>query len=55
MPEGKCKNTFTQLFRQNYVENIIHRLNFEIAAFCFGHESETGPHRSARTLQHFFL
>ena len=40
---------------QMYSQNIMNRLNFEMAAFCFDDESETGFHWSARPLHYVFI
>ena len=48
------KKCFYKTF-QKYSQNIMNRLNFEIAAFCFDDESETGFHWSARKSHHFFV
>ena len=40
---------------QKYSRNTMNRLNFELAAFCFDDESETGFHWSARTSHRFFV
>ena len=38
-----------------FSQNIMNRLNFEMAAFCFEDESETGFHCSARTSHNLFV
>ena len=47
----KC---FYKIFYK-YSQNIMNRLNFEMAAFCFVDECETGFHWSAWTSHHFFV
>ena len=48
------KKRFSKTF-QKYSQNKMNRLNFEIAAFIFDDESETGFHWSARTSHQFLV
>ena len=50
----RIKKCFNKTF-QKYSQNIMNRLNFEMAASCFDDESETGFHWSAGTSHHFFV
>ena len=48
------KKCFYKTF-QKCSQNEMNRLNFEMAAFCFDDDPETGINWSARTSHHFFV
>ena len=49
----RMKKCFYKVF-QKYSQNIMNWLNFELTAFCFDDESETGFHWCAWTSHYFF-